>query len=785
MRRNGLLIFLLSMVVALCTTFVVVKRESEARPGRAESAVREGGGEDTIQVPGVPASVEKAMREGRSWTAARAMRAYLARTSDARPDAVLLAARAEAGWGGWGRVRKLLEGKGWLGEARGGEGWYLLGRAREEASDWKGALDAYTRFLAVSRSPPAREERTVAQLRQGLVLLRLGRAEEGVKQLVAVRARAPEIAARLDVLAAEALAPRGDTAGVRRLAVAGGDPALARRARAALMTAYDSAGDARGARALARAAGLPIDAARFSLALGDTAAARSELRAAVLKPSSLATGGRAAALLDDLGPLRADERLPAARGLAAIGRRDRAAALYRAWLASGAGSAAERASVRLSLGRTLYDAGNFGSAVEALAPIADESGRVGAEALLLTGRARLKQGRSTAARTTFLRLADRHPGSAAGSEGLFLVADLSHDDRKMADAEKLYRRVASGFHGTDGAGLSLMRLAGIAFVERDYAEAARTWAEYRTSYPRGERWLESTYWEGRSYEARGDTARARSLYRAAIGRDPYSYYALVASRRLGRAYWPVPMDTVPKVAPAAVARVAGWVHGVELLEEAGLHSEATAEANRLVDMAGNDASLLYPLGEALEAHGFTVQGIRIGYRLRDRASRMNARILRLIYPFPYRPMLAAEARERGLDPFLVAGLVRQESAFDAHARSGVGARGLMQLMPETGRTMAGAAGIDDWNVGLLYQPEINAHLGTRFLADQMESYDGSFPSVFAAYNAGPSRVERWKHFPEARDPELFTERMPYRETRDYVKILTRNIAIYRGLYGER
>jgi soluble lytic murein transglycosylase len=785
MRRNGLLIFLLSMVVAIGTTFVVVRRESEARPGRAGPAVREASGADTgtIQVPGVPAAVAEAMRDGRSWTAARAMRAYLARTSDARPDAVLLAARAEAGWGGWGRVRKLLEGKSWLGEARGGEGWYWLGRAREEASDWKGALDAYTRFLAVSREPAAREERAVAQLRQALVLLRLGRAEEGVKQLVAVRARAPEIAPRLDVMAAEALATRGDTAGVRRLAPVGGDATLARRAREALVTAYDSAGDVQGARSLARAAGLVIEAARYSLALGDTAAARGELRKVVLNPSSAATGGRAAVLLDSLGPLRADERLPAARGLAAIGRRDRAAALYRAWLASGAGSAPERRSARLALGRTLYGAGHFASAVEALAPIADASGSVGAEALLLTGRARLRLGRSTSARSTFLRLADRHPGSAAGSEGLFLVADLSHDDRKMADAEKLYRRVASDFHGTDGAGLSLMRLAGISFVERDYAAAARSWAEYRKTYPKGERWLESTYWEGRSYEARGDTARARSLYRAATERDPFSYYALVASRRLGRAYWPVPMDAAPASDSASVARVAGWVHGVQLLEEAGLHDEATAEANRLVTLAGNDAALLYPLGEALEAHGFTVQGIRIGYRLRDRAARMNPRILRLIYPFPYRPMLAAEAKERELDPFLVAGLVRQESAFDAHARSGVGARGLMQLMPETGRTMARAAGIDDWSVSLLYQPEINAHLGTRFLADQMESYDESFPYVFSAYNAGPSRVERWKHFPEARDPELFTERIPYRETRDYVKILTRNIAIYRGLYG--
>lgn len=76
------------------------------------------------------------------------------------------------------------------------------------------------------------------------------------------------------------------------------------------------------------------------------------------------------------------------------------------------------------------------------------------------------------------------------------------------------------------------------------------------------------------------------------------------------------------------------------------------------------------------------------------------------------------------------------------------------------------------------------HLGTRYLAQHMESYDGSLPSVFSAYNAGAHRVERWSEFPEYGRDELFTERIPFRETRNYVKILTRNLAIYQGLYAD-
>jgi hypothetical protein len=91
---------------------------------------------------------------------------------------------------------------------------------------------------------------------------------------------------------------------------------------------------------------------------------------------------------------------------------------------------------------------------------------------------------------------------------------------------------------------------------------------------------------------------------------------------------------------------------------------------------------------------------------------------------------------------------------------------------------------EPWDAELLYHPEINVHLGTRYVAQHSERYDGALPHIFSAYNAGAHRVERWRRFPEHQDLELFTERIPFYETREYVKILTRNRAIYRGLYSE-
>src|SRR5690606_3847870 len=136
------------------------------------------------------------------------------------------------------------------------------------------------------------------------------------------------------------------------------------------------------------------------------------------------------------------------------------------------------------------------------------------EAMLLTGRSEYRRDARTAAFRTFETLASRFPGTAEGSEGLFLIADLSHDDREMQTARRVYRQVADNFRGTDRAGLSMMRLGGIHFEEEEYARAAAVWEEYRSTYPSGERWLESTYWAGRAYEASGDQAKANAMYQA-------------------------------------------------------------------------------------------------------------------------------------------------------------------------------------------------------------------------------------------------------------------------------
>jgi soluble lytic murein transglycosylase len=214
---------------------------------------------------------------------------------------------------------------------------------------------------------------------------------------------------------------------------------------------------------------------------------------------------------------------------------------------------------------------------------------------------------------------------------------------------------------------------------------------------------------------------------------------------------------------------------------AGIAALATYEVGRALE--AEDLPTLYALGDALHARLLPGPGVRVGRALQSREGGWNDALLRLVYPFPYQGIIEREANRNGLDPYLVAGLIRQESGFLASARSPAGALGLMQIMPATGTSLARELGVGNFHTTRLTEPELNVRMGTRYLATMLARYDGRVVDALSAYNAGPTRMARWRAFPEHGDAELFTERIPFAETRNYARIVQTNAAIYRALYG--
>ncbi|HEX7242931.1 MAG TPA: transglycosylase SLT domain-containing protein, partial [Longimicrobiaceae bacterium] len=291
------------------------------------------------------------------------------------------------------------------------------------------------------------------------------------------------------------------------------------------------------------------------------------------------------------------------------------------------------------------------------------------------------------------------------------------------------------------------------------------------------------YWAGRAHLLAGDADAARRRFEEAREADPWSFYGVRASERLGRTLEDVPLGEAPRADPGMEERVRAALFRAGVLREIGMEEEAWWEHDRVRRGVDADPGALYALSEGMAEQGRPVAAQVLGQEIRNRTGRWDERLLRIAHPFRYRDLVEREARRNGLDPFLVAGLIRKESFFQATAVSPVGAVGLMQVMPATGRGLAQGAGIRGFTPDMLRDPDVNVRLGTRFLAAQVRRYR-NLTEVFSAYNAGPGRVARWRSFPEARDEDLLVERIPFEETRTYAKRVRLYMHVYRALYGD-
>ena len=157
-------------------------------------------------------------------------------------------------------------------------------------------------------------------------------------------------------------------------------------------------------------------------------------------------------------------------------------------------------------------------------------------------------------------------------------------------------------------------------------------------------------------------------------------------------------------------------------------------------------------------------------------------ILQVIFPLTYWPSIQRQAKARGLDPYLVAALIAQESTFDAKIRSSANAWGLMQILPSTGRRLARQVGIRPFRTTTLTDPEANLKMGTHYLSRLIEQFGGTYYAL-ASYNAGENRVAVWKEERPGLDEDEFIDDIPFPETQNYVKRILGTAEDYRLLYG--
>ncbi len=734
---------------------------------------------------------------GRPWSAWEVIRGHLDDPDQVAASHVLLAARAAGEWGGWHHTRSLLAEREWLESADGGEGLFLLARAEEELGNERAAVERFRRYAAIRGAHRAGE----AHARAGRLLRELGEHRAAAAAFGAAAQRVPELEEWLSALQVESLGAAGAESALTLATNATGGSAVVRMRRLQAEAAgWIAAGDrdrairrlewearvlsSQGARG--EAAELHVERARLLHEAGSEGEARDLLRATAFETSvPAALRLRAAQMLGESSPRSAADDLARAAAYEAAARPGLAARALRGAIEAGA---SDDGGLRLHLARLLYDARDYGPARPAFQRAAEQltDRELRAEAELLAARSLFRGGAARErprAMEEIRQVAERHQGTAAAGTALFLMGDEAANTRA---ALALYRRAAALTHSPD-AREALFRVGDRSLRLDDTPGAIRAWEEYVQRYPRGEQTARVAYETGKLHERAGRTAAARAMYTAATLAEPISYYSIRAGNRLG-------MDPLERIVTeprpwiglaSDQAETSAVLRRLEALDALGLTDEWTAEYTSAVRLFDARPAALLALAEGVRDRGRPVEAIRLGYSLLEkRGGEWDERLLRVVFPYLYRETLEREARRANVDPLLYAALVRQESTFRPAVRSWVGATGLGQIMPATGRWLAPSVGITNYEEQLLEVPEVNLRMGARYFGDLLRRYDGHKDLALAGYNAGPARADRWRReLNHGRDTDAFRDAIPFDETRGYVRVVLRNHAIYERLYG--
>ncbi len=699
---------------------------------------------------------------GGVWHSARLLRAELSDSSSGADR--LRAAALELSLARPERARAILESSDGLAEAYPAEFRELMADLEYEL----GAFDRAGALFRESATEGSEPDRGIAAARAGDAFELAGRPEVAAEQY---RLAASLIPALAPWLAFREARVTSDTAVVSKL-LERLPPELQEQALTLWADKLLAAGDTAPAVSAYVGAGRHGTAARLSLALGDTVEARRlAYRAIAVGDSASASAGlhvvdaaappQTALELEDVA--RSHGRNGSVR--TAIRFAEQAIAMDSA-----------PASAFEYLGDLLDRLRQRQRAISVYTRAAELEGESAVSAAYKRARLLLRTDRA-AGRTALAEFAERHPQDSRAPLAMYLVADAARDRRRHAEADSLFRVIATNWPRSDYASRGRFDMVARHLARRDTAAAIALYAE--ESRVRGPRRRAAEYFQAALRAAQGDSLEARGMWAALTRSDSLGYYGTMARDIAG-----LPPMRIEPVRPGSLSTRANRVFGLlDFFRAARYEAEEDILIDHIFAAETGSASEWLDLAEGLIERGRTAEGVRLGWRAARVLTLNHPRVLRAIFPWPMREAIEAEARKFGVDPYLVVGLIRQESAFRVSVVSHAGAHGLMQLMPPTARQVARRLGMG-WDRSLLHVADANLHMGIYHFAQLLKRYDGDVVPALAAYNAGSTPVRRWLRYPEAGDAPRWIERVPYRETRGYLQTVLRNRALYRALYPQ-
>lgn len=392
-------------------------------------------------------------------------------------------------------------------------------------------------------------------------------------------------------------------------------------------------------------------------------------------------------------------------------------------------------------------------------------------------------------------ITQKYPKSVWNEEALMAAGNYYWVLLDRPKAVTYYQRLIDAFPEGKHAYNAEWRIAWIAFLNKQ-SDADQRLSAFLVKYPTSANAVDALYWLGRSAERSGNPGHARSDYEKAIERFPQTYFAHAAAVRLkqlgpgeedpsdflAKIPEPPPLRAFDEPIPASAAD--RWAKA-QALRIIAFDASAELELKNAY-FATSSPRFLLEAAQAAFDQGHFAAGMSYGRIILPsfesrKISDAPMAVWKTLYPLPYEAALRREATRNDFDPMFAAGLIRQESTFQAEIVSYANAIGLMQVLPKTGKILAKQLKIR-YNKKLLYDANYNLQLGMLYIANLVR-LTGAPEYAAAAYNAGEDRIALWKAERNYEEIPELVESIPFTQTREYVQIVLRNAAVYRIIYG--
>jgi len=463
----------------------------------------------------------------------------------------------------------------------------------------------------------------------------------------------------------------------------------------------------------------------------------------------------------------------------------------------------KRTEAKLKLGIAQVRLKQYEQARETFRALSKEGAVESNEATVWLARVYLRQAQGDKLLET-ARAAQQSPLTAEQKGQINLFAGIWLEDQKQFDeAIARYRLVAKTGEPSSQRAEGLWRVGWVYYRTGRYREAIE---QFRVIAEQHDSDFEpqALYWMGRAAE-QGQLPHAQESYRQVCQRYVYTYYCQLARERMtmstggeaGADNQPNANGASPDVASETetpsqtvsrsdIAQQNSYRRAIEL-KALGLDVDAAREVAVLTERYNRDPDILVTLSSLLNEVGAYHHALRLARaRFRDKLERTGGNLSASLWPVAYPTGLLPTIKlqgAKGVDPYLIAAIIREESQYDLKAVSRVGAIGLMQVMPATANNVAQRIGLPAVARDDLFDQETNIRIGVRYVEQLLEQFSGNLIYTIAAYNAGPIVVGNWVALHRAQSQDEFVELIPYQETRQYVKRVMRSYREYVRLNG--